>query len=572
MEYNGVDVSEVQGTINWQSVASNGIKFAIIRATYGSSGVDSQFVSNISKIPQTDISPGAYHQSSAQSINEAVAEANHFLNTVRPYNFYYPLALNIESEVAMRIGKSFFTNIISAFLNVIKEAKYYPMLYAGIHMINNYIDISRIPKTDIWLSDLTAKSGTRPSFDKNVTIWQHSQRGNVQGILGNANLNISYVDYPAVVRQKGLNHLQPIMNNNSIISSTNNNSINSVNNRSNMNNNGSNSSNVNNVSDNSRNLNDIKNSISGINNSGKNNIGCAQHRHGSTGNVSDINNTNNRSMNSGNINGINMSNVTTDNRSMNRGNINSINMSNVTTDNRNMSSGNINGINMSNVTTDNRGMSSNNTTANRNVSGDSIGNISMNRNNINDRSINNNVNNRNTTNNMRSNNLEPDFSEPSFYTVEKGDTLRSIAKKIFGDPEQYRRLMELNSLNRPIIFAGQTLRMPQNINSDIILHRVKQGDTLWKLAEKFLGHGPRYNEIMSLNGLTTDMIYPGQVLKIPADNETFMQTYTVKEGDTLWKIAQNFLGNGNRYTEIMSLNNLQSGNLRIGQPLKIPLK
>ena len=42
MEYNGIDVSESQGKINWKSVLLRKIKFAMIRATYGSSGVDSQ--------------------------------------------------------------------------------------------------------------------------------------------------------------------------------------------------------------------------------------------------------------------------------------------------------------------------------------------------------------------------------------------------------------------------------------------------------------------------------------------------------------------------------------------------
>jgi nucleoid-associated protein YgaU len=77
---------------------------------------------------------------------------------------------------------------------------------------------------------------------------------------------------------------------------------------------------------------------------------------------------------------------------------------------------------------------------------------------------------------------------------------------------------------------------------------------------------------MNMNGLTTDMIYPGQILKIPADQNAFSQTYTVQEGDTLWKIATNFLGNGNRYTEIMSLNDLQNGDLIVGQSLRIPAK
>ena len=46
-------------------------------------------------------------------------------------------------------------------------------------------------------------------------------------------------------------------------------------------------------------------------------------------------------------------------------------------------------------------------------------------------------------------------------------------------------------------------------------HVVVRGDTLWGIAEKYLGTGHRYTEIMKANGLETDLIYPGQRLKIP---------------------------------------------------------
>lgn len=47
-------------------------------------------------------------------------------------------------------------------------------------------------------------------------------------------------------------------------------------------------------------------------------------------------------------------------------------------------------------------------------------------------------------------------------------------------------------------------------------------------------------------------------------------TYTVKRGDRLWNIAKKYLGKGTRYTEIMALNGLKSDKIKIGQVLKIP--
>lgn len=47
------------------------------------------------------------------------------------------------------------------------------------------------------------------------------------------------------------------------------------------------------------------------------------------------------------------------------------------------------------------------------------------------------------------------------------------------------------------------------------VHTVAKGDTLWGIAVKYLGNGTRYKEIKTLNGLTSDVIYSGQKLKIP---------------------------------------------------------
>jgi LysM repeat protein len=51
--------------------------------------------------------------------------------------------------------------------------------------------------------------------------------------------------------------------------------------------------------------------------------------------------------------------------------------------------------------------------------------------------------------------------------------------------------------------------------SDYQIHTVKKGESLWLIAEKYLGSGARYPEIKKLNDLKEDTIYPGQTLKIP---------------------------------------------------------
>lgn len=385
--HRGIDVSEAQGNINWQNVESSNVKFAMIRATYGISGIDLQFENNMENISETNIYTGVYHQSNANNSNEAILEARHFLNTIRKYAQYisYPLALNMESEFAMSVSKVFFTETVNSFFKVIKGFGVPVVLYAKPELINKYLNMKKLEKVGIWLADLTTDILRGPSYLDNVVMWQYSQKGKVGGIYGNVNLDISYIDH-----------------------------------------------------------------------SKKINIG-------------------------------------------------------------------VDGMMQQNMTLD------------------------------------------------EDKNLEPDFLEPVFYTVQNGDTLRSISKKIFGNENDYRKLMELNNITRPIVFAGQTLRVPPSGDTNHILYRVKAGDTLWKISKKFLNSGPRYTEIMDDNGLTNDMIFPGQVLRIYiSDSDEYF--YTVKKGDTLWNIAKTYLGDGNRYVQIMHLNNLKNGNIKIGQILKMPGK
>ena len=89
-----------------------------------------------------------------------------------------------------------------------------------------------------------------------------------------------------------------------------------------------------------------------------------------------------------------------------------------------------------------------------------------------------------------------------------------------------------------------------------IRHTVKPGESLWAIAEEHLGDGSRYKEIVELNhdllGARPSFLEPGWVLALPAPAEADAQAhpYTVRPGDTLSGIAQEQLGDADRYLEI----------------------
>ncbi|MDD6660353.1 MAG: LysM peptidoglycan-binding domain-containing protein [Lachnospiraceae bacterium] len=98
-------------------------------------------------------------------------------------------------------------------------------------------------------------------------------------------------------------------------------------------------------------------------------------------------------------------------------------------------------------------------------------------------------------------------------------------------------------------------------------YTVKAGDTLSKIAAAY---GTTYQKLASYNGIANpNIINVGQIIKIPASGIT---TYTVKAGDSLWAIADKKLNDGTRYNEIKQLNGLKNDTIYAGQVLKIPAK
>lgn len=98
-----------------------------------------------------------------------------------------------------------------------------------------------------------------------------------------------------------------------------------------------------------------------------------------------------------------------------------------------------------------------------------------------------------------------------------------------------------------------------------ITYVVRPGDSLWLIAQRY---NTTVDAIKKLNGLTSDMLSIGQTLKIPSTQPLPYIEYTVRPGDTLWLLAQRY---GTTVESIRKLNGLTSDILNIGQVLRIPV-
>ena len=101
-------------------------------------------------------------------------------------------------------------------------------------------------------------------------------------------------------------------------------------------------------------------------------------------------------------------------------------------------------------------------------------------------------------------------------------------------------------------------------DTSTISYTVQAGDSLWLIAQRY---GTTVNAIKQANGLTSDALQIGQVLRIPVSQSPYVE-YTVRAGDTLWELSRRY---GTTVEAIMQANGLTSTVLQIGQVLRIPV-
>ena len=156
----------------------------------------------------------------------------------------------------------------------------------------------------------------------------------------------------------------------------------------------------------------------------------------------------------------------------------------------------------------------------------------------------------------------PSGNATEMYIVQPGDTLFSIATRFNTTVDAIR---QLNNLTSNTLLIGQQLLIPaQGLdNSTTTFYVVQPGDTLYSIANRF---GTTVTAIRSDNNLTSDFLFVGQQLVI-VSGQPMNTIHTVQRGDTLFSLANRY---GTTVDAIRTANNLTSDVLTIGQQLRIP--
>lgn len=200
----GIDVSQWQGNINWGTVASSGVRFAIIRCGYtgmldGRKYTDHMFDRNIKNAHAAGIKVGVYYFSQAISVSEAEAEASYAADLIKRSGVKPDLPVFMDVEIVSatsrsrminaRLSRSRETEICSSFCACLEKKGLRSGVYSSKSYLQSRMDIGTLSrKYIVWLAHFTNKT----DFDGQYTFWQHSCTGSVNGIKNRVDCDVWY--------------------------------------------------------------------------------------------------------------------------------------------------------------------------------------------------------------------------------------------------------------------------------------------------------------------------------------------------------------------------------------------
>ncbi len=179
----GVDVSAYQGEIDWTVLSNEGIRFAFIKATEGSSFIDKRFSYNWEQAHTTNLRAGAYHFFSFDSTGEA--QAQHYINTVPKMEGMLPPVVDLELYGRYRSAppakEETLERLDALLVTLHKHYGFRPIIYATHETYDLYLKDAADPY-DIWIRNVIFYPYL--SDRRDWTFWQYSNRGKLDGYKG----------------------------------------------------------------------------------------------------------------------------------------------------------------------------------------------------------------------------------------------------------------------------------------------------------------------------------------------------------------------------------------------------
>ena len=200
----GVDLSRWNIVSDYKKVKKAGVDFAILKIGGSEAGLfkDRKFDKHYDGCKAAKIDVGAYFYAGKDFISSArgLEAAKYCLELLKDHKFEYPIYIDIEeSATAYREGA---TDAVLAFCNMLEHYNYYVGIYGSdVSTFMNRLNISRLGQFDKWV----ARYGHKPEYVKKYGMWQKTNEGIVDGIVGRVDRDEAYTDYKKIMKNKHLN-------------------------------------------------------------------------------------------------------------------------------------------------------------------------------------------------------------------------------------------------------------------------------------------------------------------------------------------------------------------------------
>ena len=185
----GVDVSQWQGKIDWETIKRNQeIDFVIIRCGFGGNDAsydDIYWKYNADECTRLGIPFGVYLYSYAQNNEDAKSEAEHVLRLVKGYNLSYPIYYDLEDN---SIPLSSLLENTKMFSSILESKGYTVGIYSSLWWFNTYLTDPYFDNLDKWVAQWNIEC----TYEKPYSMWQYSNQGQVKGIDTLVDMNIDF--------------------------------------------------------------------------------------------------------------------------------------------------------------------------------------------------------------------------------------------------------------------------------------------------------------------------------------------------------------------------------------------
>lgn len=212
--YRYLDVSRYQGTIDWAKVKAAGYKGAMLKTVSTNRKlskradglyIDPTFETNYRNARDAGLDVGVYYYTYATSEAMADAELALVRQAVYGKELTMPVAVDVEENKLKQLSTLDLSNLTAYALEQVERMGFYAQLYTYTGY-KYELDMARLSsRWDVWLADYTGKT---PNVTFNYNAHQHTSKGSVPGISGNVDLNVTTLNYPKIIRKKGLTRLR----------------------------------------------------------------------------------------------------------------------------------------------------------------------------------------------------------------------------------------------------------------------------------------------------------------------------------------------------------------------------